>query len=88
MIDLDDVTRCPRGPACAACGACEDLAVVTASTMVGVLCLTVCARCGDAGTPPPLPSLAEAVERTMKHCHHLSITVDQMAAQLQQEEEA
>ncbi len=53
--DLDDTSRCPLGVRCEACGVeGDDLAVGTATTALGVLCLTLCPRCGTAAMAPPV----------------------------------
>jgi hypothetical protein len=40
-VNLDDTSRCPLGGRCESCGVeRDDLAVSTATTPLGVLCLT------------------------------------------------
>lgn len=51
--DPDDTGSCPVGPSCEVCGASERLAVWTASTPVGVTCVTVCAGCDEDLAPLP-----------------------------------
>jgi hypothetical protein len=67
------------------CGSGRELEVATYQTPVGVFCATVCWSCVDAGTAPPVPSWARAVERVGAHCQHLGIDVDQMGARLHAE---
>jgi hypothetical protein len=86
-VDLEDTTRCPRGGRCAACGGTAGggtaggLAVATADTPVGVLCLTLCAGCADHARVPTL-SWVRAADQVALHCGHLGSTVDDMAARL------
>ena len=83
-VDLDDVSRCPLGHRCEACGAeRDDLAVCTAVMgRIGIACLTMCPRCANSGVVPPV-SIGTAVRLTMQHCLHLGITVDDMDAILE-----
>ena len=78
-IDLDDTTRCPAEPCCETCGAVDDLDVGTADTPVGVLCLTLCGSCAEAGDLPRFPSWSAAVRRVLVHCEHLDVDLDQAA---------
>jgi len=67
--------RCPLGHRCESCGAeRDDLAVSTAATLLGVLCLTLCPRCnkGMVGDPPITTDTAGRLVR--QHCHHLGCT--------------
>lgn len=77
--DPDDVSRCPAGPACEVCGDAERLAVWTATTPVGVTCVTVCADCDDALLPLPRFSVGTAVRRVLAHAGHLGCTVDELS---------
>jgi hypothetical protein len=79
--------RCPRAGRCEACGATSHLEVATYQTAVGVFCATVCGRCVDAGTAPPVRSWGQAAERVGAHCLHLGIGLDQMAALLHADDE-
>lgn len=79
-VDLDDTTGCPQADACAGCQTTTGLAVHTATALGGVLCLTLCPTCD----PPPLPCTETAL-RTLAHCQHLDIDVDEMAAALERE---
>lgn len=79
--------RCPRAGRCEACDATRQLDLATYQTPVGVFCATVCLRCMDAGTAPPMRSWGGAVERVGVHCGHLGIDVDQMAALLHADDE-
>lgn len=78
-VDLDDTRSCPVGPACVACEGVDGLGVSTLETPVGVLCVTLCDACVDAGRLPGLAA-ATAVGRVLDHCGHLGIDADRMAA--------
>jgi hypothetical protein len=80
VIDLGDTSRCPLAGRCVACGATSVLAVQTAATPVGVICLTLCAPCTEAGELPRSWGMAEAVSWSLNHCRHLGITADDMDA--------
>jgi hypothetical protein len=56
----------------------DDLAVATADTALGVLCLTLCPRCAVPNVAPPV-SVGTAVRLVGQHCAHLGIDVDEMA---------
>jgi hypothetical protein len=76
MVNLDDTRHCPVGAECESCGRLDELAVSTADTPAGVICMTVCDACeliavhpmlspapgGSGGDPPPgwLPRGSEA----------------------------
>jgi hypothetical protein len=83
VIDLDDTTRCPVAANCATCGSPTDLAVATAETPVGVLCLTLCDGCAAAGELHRLSSWSAACAAVGEHCAHLGFDVDD-AAEAQQ----
>jgi hypothetical protein len=56
-VNPDDTSRCPVGPECESCGRTDELAVSTADTPAGVICMTVCDACElIAGAPGPQPS--------------------------------
>jgi hypothetical protein len=79
VADLDNVDYCPLGCRCESCGVeGDDLAVATASTPLGVLCLTLCSRCGNSSMIPPV-SVGTAVRLVAQHCQHLGIDADAMA---------
>lgn len=82
-VDLDDTSGCPRGVRCEACGVeSDDLTVTTAALgPLGIACLTLCTRCADSDTAPPV-SVGTAVRLVNQHCQHLGITVDDMAEAL------
>lgn len=81
-VDLFNTERCPVGFRCEACGdATDSLVAATAETPLGVLCLTLCQRCGDADMAPPV-AVGTAVRLVAQHCEHLGTTVDEMAAAL------
>ncbi len=90
VINLDDVSNCPREEECAICGSGQfpqDLFVATISSAVGVYCTTLCPPCVWRAEPAFLGAIpvAIAVDRALKHCEHLGITADQMAAVMEQE---
>lgn len=81
--DLHVTGGCPLGHRCESCGAeRDDLAVGTAETALGVLCLTLCPRCAESAMAPPV-AVATAARLVGQHCMHLGITVDDMAALLE-----
>jgi hypothetical protein len=53
------------------------MVATTAETAVGVLCLTVCRRCGDSDIAPPV-AVGTAVRLVLQHCQHLGISADDM----------
>lgn len=83
-IDLASTRHCDVAPTCAACGrppAAENrLGVQTATTPVGVICMTLCGWCTDDGAIPRHVGMAEAVEMAFAHCGHLGITIGEMDA--------
>lgn len=79
-VDLDATSHCPAPEACAFCGAVDDLAVATADTPVGVVCLPLCGSCAEAGDLPSWPSWTAVVACVIEHCDHLGIDVDTAAA--------
>lgn len=86
ILDVDDVSRCPLGEQCANCGTTTDLELVTAGSMVGVHCLTLCGDCIDDGNFPRTGAPAQLVDLVLVHCTHLGITADEMAAAVEQDE--
>lgn len=88
-VDLDDMGRCPRGDRCRACGKTDGtLTVCTLDAAVGVMCMTLCDSCADAGAPfegrSPI-GWPEACDLVARHCGHLGIDLDQMAAVMERE---
>jgi hypothetical protein len=79
-VDLNDTTGCPQADRCVGCQTTTGLAVHTATALGGVFCLTLCASC-----EPPRLLCTEVALRTLAHCQHLDIDVDDMAAALGQE---
>lgn len=79
MINPGDTSRCPAGAVCESCGAGDDLAVATASTEVGIVCVTICRRCDEELARLPGFAPVEAVRRCMAHAGHLGCTVDELA---------
>jgi hypothetical protein len=64
------VLRCPAAGECESCGtAGAQLWVLEGDTPVGVICLTLCGQCADAGRTPRL-SCPAAVRRAMAHEVH------------------
>lgn len=85
--DLDDTSRCPLGVRCESCGAeRDDLAVATAATALGVLCLTLCPRCAATDVAPPI-TVNTAARLVAQHAGHLGIDLDTMAAVLADEDD-
>lgn len=85
-LDLDDTSRCPLGHRCESCGVeRDDLTVATATTPLGVLCLTLCPRCASATTAPPV-GVGTANRLVLAHCEHLGIDADQMAAAMERDQ--
>jgi hypothetical protein len=85
-VDLDDTSSCPLGRCCGACGTEDDLAVGTAITPVGVLCVTLCGSCAERGDTPRI-GWATAASGSLDHCGHLGIDLDEMAAAIAAETE-
>jgi hypothetical protein len=85
-IDVDDTSRCPLGHRCESCGSeHDDLAVSTATTPLGVLCLTLCPPCA-AFAEMPRVAVGTAVRLVAQHCEHLGIDLDEMAAAMGSEQ--
>ena len=82
--DLDNVDNCPIGEVCEGCGTSHPLLVTTATTTVGVHCVTVCRSCALQSSLPGSAAVA-AVKRALDHCGHLGITADDMAAAMDYE---
>ncbi|OLT12256.1 hypothetical protein BJF78_24655 [Pseudonocardia sp. CNS-139] len=81
MTELDNTAGCPLGVRCESCGLeADDLAVVTVECALGVMCLTMCRRCGTASAETTLRAIAisTASRLVMQHAGHLGITVDDM----------
>jgi hypothetical protein len=60
---------CPVAAACQSCGARRGLAALEADTPVGVICLTLCDPCADAGRVPSL-SCPAAARLALEHAAH------------------
>lgn len=60
-----------------------DLAVAAARTALGVLCLSLCPRCGAATMAPPV-AVATAARLVHQHAQHVGIDLDEMAAALRE----
>ncbi len=79
-IDLDDITNCPTGHRCESCGAAGNgVTVQTATTPLGVMCLSLCPRCSASSVAPPV-AVGTAVRLVYQHAGHLGIDLDEMAA--------
>lgn len=79
-LNVDDTTACPVADTCAGCGQPgDDLVVATAGTVLGVLCLTLCDVCADAGIVPVRSAVATTYA-VLDHCDHLGCDIDEMAA--------
>ena len=83
-MNLDDTTNCPIGARCESCGTTAPRSVHTATTPVGVICLTLCARCASSSLTPRLAA-ASAARFVLDHCSHLGIDADQMEALMKKE---
>jgi hypothetical protein len=67
---------CPVAATCEVCGAARsDLAVWEADTTVGVVCLTLCPGCADAGDLPARSTFT-TLDHVWAHCEHLGVDVD------------
>ncbi|MQA16123.1 MAG: hypothetical protein GEV09_18820 [Pseudonocardiaceae bacterium] len=84
-LDLDARDACPLAEHCENCRATGDLDVATATTAVGVYCLTLCADCAERGAVPDPDGWPGAASRVCTHCGHLGIDLDQMADALDAE---
>jgi hypothetical protein len=71
--------RCPVASVCEACGATSGLGVWEADTPLGVICLTLCARCADSGQVPRL-SCPAAARKALAHDQHTSRAVARQSA--------
>lgn len=83
-MNLDDTTNCPLGARCESCGSTAHRSVCTATTPVGVICLTLCDRCAGSSLMPRL-SAPGAARFVLDHCGHLGIDADQMEALMKKE---
>lgn len=85
VIDLDDVSRCPVTGCCQRCeNAVSDVQRYTAGTVLGVLCVELCATCAQEQLPSW--SLGTVQRAVLEHCMHLRIDVDEMQSALSQEQ--
>ena len=83
-MNLDDTANCPVGARCESCGTADPRSVHTATAPVGIVCLTLCARCAGSGLIPRL-SAAGVARFVLDHCGHLGIDADQMEALMKKE---
>lgn len=67
-----DTSQCPVGARCEVCGSAEPRTVRTAGIDEGVICLTVCVRCGAAKSIPTL-SGSSAQRFVLDHQGHLGV---------------
>jgi hypothetical protein len=72
MVDLEDTRRCPVGSECEGCGRLDELAVLTAETPAGMLCVTLCDDC-EVVEVLPILSPAEETARVLEHGQHLGV---------------
>jgi hypothetical protein len=82
-VNLGDTRNCPQEQLCISCGDSDELDVRTFTAVVGVFCVTLCPRC--TGGERRRWSVAQVVRRSLDHCGHLGITVDQMAVTMERE---
>jgi hypothetical protein len=75
VMNLDDTTRCPVGPECESCGRTDELAVSTADTPAGMICMTVGDACELLAVLPVLSPAEEAI-RVREHGKHVRFDVD------------
>jgi hypothetical protein len=61
--------RCPAAPACESCAGTSGLGVWEADTPLGVICLTLCARCADSARVPRM-SCPAAARKALIHDQH------------------
>jgi len=80
VMNLDDTRRFPVGPECESCGRLDELAVSTADTPAGVICMTVCDACELIAVHPIL-SPAEEAARVLAHGQHVGIDVEPMTGE-------
>jgi hypothetical protein len=80
MVNLDDTRHCPAAPECEGCGRLDELAVLTADTPDGVLCMTLCEACEVTGVLPIL-SPAEETARVLEHGQHVGVDVEQVTGE-------
>lgn len=78
-IDLDDTSSCPNALDCELCdgSTAELVRVATASTQLGIICLTVCDDC--AAGPLPTMTTGRILGRVGAHAGHLGVDVDALA---------
>ena len=75
MVNLDDTRRCPVAPQCESCGRLDELAVLTADTPAGILCVTLCGDC-EVAEVLPIFTPAEETARVLEHGQHVGADVD------------
>ncbi len=71
-MNAHDTSGCPTGARCEVCGSSDPKSVRTAELPGGVICLTVCGRCGSAKSTPKLSGSSEA-RFVADHAGHLDI---------------
>ena len=71
---LDDTSGCPLGVRCESCGleAGAHLAVYTSRCALGVMCLTMCPRCGRSTADVNI-AVSTASRLVTQHASHLGI---------------
>jgi hypothetical protein len=83
VTDLRDTSRCPVGARCEACGLeAANLAVCAIECALGVLCLTLCPRCGRARADTTARSIAvpTASRLVAQHADHLGVAIEAVQA--------
>jgi hypothetical protein len=70
---------CPAAAACESCAATSGLSLWEADTPLGVICLTLCARCADSGQVPRL-SCPAAAHKALMHEQHTSRAATRQSA--------
>ena len=83
MVRLESTRGCPLGRLCESCGTGLDLGVATLDCPVGELCMPLCGECVATARIPSVGA-GTAVSMVLRHCAHLGIDLDQMAATLEQ----
>lgn len=85
-VNLDHTDRCPAADRCTGCGGQDGLGVATITTPVGVYCTTMCEACREVSNIRRVGSWTEAIGLVGAHCEHLGIDVDQMGAEIEQQQ--
>jgi hypothetical protein len=78
LVDLGDLSKCPVAAVCESCEHRKTLRVTTFATAVGVICLTMCARCLLARAFPPIGH-GDAARLVALHSLHCGGGTDTMS---------